>query len=293
MSNIGELLRRYQARLALVSGMTAADARFEVHLLMARVLQVNRAWLAAHGDEQCAPAALAQYQDWLERRLQGEPIAYIFGEKEFFGLLLAVNADVLIPRPETELLVELALARMPVGRMLRVLDLGTGSGAIALSLAKIRPDTQLLAVDASAEALQVARDNARRLQLPNVEFVQSDWWRRVPVAPKFDLIVSNPPYIAAGDPHLQQGDLRYEPPHALLAGAEGLDDLQVIIAAAPYYLAAGGSLLLEHGYEQGGIVLSLLERAGFSAVVTHRDLAGQERVSVGMATTNRPADAAP
>ncbi|MHB1677493.1 MAG: peptide chain release factor N(5)-glutamine methyltransferase [Sulfuriferula sp.] len=281
MSSISQVLRQDQARLVRISGMASADARFEVHLLMAQALQVNRAWLLAHGDEMLPVAALASYQNWLEQRLQGEPIAYILGKKEFYGQLLTVNSAVLIPRPETELLVDLALACMPSAQRLNVLDLGTGSGAIALALAKWRPEAQLLAVDASTAALQVAQANAQDLQLDNIQFMESNWWQYVPVLPKFEVIVSNPPYIAADDRHLQQGDLRFEPLRALAAGATGLDDLQTIIKGAPDYLAAGGWLLLEHGFEQGAEMRKLLNEAGFSEVDTLRDLAGSERVSKG------------
>lgn len=281
MSGISTLLQQDQARLATALGLEIAAARFEVHLLMARALQVNRAWLVAHGDEALSPTVYAQYHSWLARRLQGEPVAYIFGEKEFYGMVLMLTADVLIPRPETELLVELALAHMPITQTLRVLDLGTGSGAIALSLAKLRPQAQLLAVDASAAALRVAQANAQRLQLSNISFVESNWYQQVAAEPKFDLVVSNPPYIAAGDRHLQQGDLRFEPVSALAAGVNGLDDLRAIIDYAPRYLVAGGWLMLEHGFEQAAATRGLLNQAGFSALATHRDLAGMERVSIG------------
>lgn len=281
MSKIGDLLRQDETRLAQISGMSIAEARFEVQLLMAHVLRANRAWLLAHDDDPLPDGAAVNYRGYFERRLNGEPVAYIFGEKEFYGLLLTVNADVLIPRPETELLVDLALECMPTDEPLQALDLGTGSGAIALALAKSRPLWLCLAVDASTAALRVAQANAARLQLRNVRFQESDWWQNVPVASKFNVIVSNPPYIAADDRHLQAGDLRFEPLHALAAGMTGLDDLQTIVRGAPAYLAQGGCLLLEHGYEQGGAVRQLFDAAGFRDVQTHRDLAGCERVSTG------------
>ncbi|HET9113649.1 MAG TPA: peptide chain release factor N(5)-glutamine methyltransferase [Burkholderiales bacterium] len=281
MSRLGDLLRQDETRLAQISGMPIAEARFEAQLLMAHALRVNRAWLLAHDRDPLPDEAAASYRGYLERRLRGEPVAYIFGEKEFYGLLLTVNADVLIPRPETELLVDLALERMPADEPLQALDLGTGSGAIALALAKFRPLGRYLAVDASAAALQVARGNAARLQLRNVHFLESDWWRNVSIASKFNVIVSNPPYIAAGDRHLQAGDLRFEPLHALAAGTTGLDDLQTIVGGARDYLAPGGSLLLEHGYEQGAAVRQLLAAAGFGDIQTHRDPGGRERVTAG------------
>lgn len=281
MSSIGEILQQDQVRLAHASGLSALDARFEAQLLMAQALQVNRAWLIAHSDESPPSAAYVQYQDMLERRMQGEPIAYIFGEKEFYGISLHVTPDVLIPRPETELLVELALAHVPADRPCRVLDLGTGSGAIAISLASLRPQAQIMAADMSLAALQVAEANAQRLGLFNLQFMHSDWWQHIPAAPLFDVIVSNPPYIAVGDAHLQQGDLRFEPITALVADDAGLSDLRRIVGKAPRYLEATGMLLLEHGYDQGMAVRSLLSEAGFDAVVTRRDLAGVERVSMG------------
>lgn len=281
MSSIGEILQHDQIRLAHASGLSALDARFEVQLLLAQALQVNRAWLIAHGDEPPPSAAYAKYQDMLERRMQGEPIAYIFGEKEFYGISLHVTRDVLIPRPETELLVELVLEHIPADKPCRVLDLGTGSGAIAISLASLRPQAQIMAVDMSLAALQVAEANAQRLALSNIQFIHSDWWQHIPATPLFDVIVSNPPYIAADDVHLRQGDLRFEPTTALAAADAGLSDLRRIIDRAPHYLVPGGMLLLEHGYDQGAAVRNLLSEAGFEAVMTCRDLAGVERVGQG------------
>ena len=281
MISISALLQQDQARLACAMGLEIAAARFEVQLLMARALQVNRAWLIAHDDEILPSIAAAQYQAELARRIQGEPIAYIVGEKEFYGLRLMVTDTVLIPRPETELLVDLALGCLPIGQAFKVLDLGTGSGAIALSLAKLRPQAQLLAVDASAAALQVAQANAQHLQLPNIRFLESHWYQQISAGIEFDLIVSNPPYIAAGDRHLQQGDLRFEPETALVAGITGLDDLQAIVASASSYLVDGGWLMLEHGFDQAVAVRTLLHQAGFGKVVTHPDLAGIARVSLG------------
>ncbi len=261
--------------------MSITEARFEVQLLMAHALRSNRAWLLAHTDESLSAGTAAEYGGYLQRRLQGEPMAYIFGEKEFYGLLLTVNADVLIPRPETELLVDLALECMPAAETPHVLDLGTGSGAIVLALAKLRPWSRCLAVDISADALRIAEANAARLQLQNVRFQESDWWKNISLGSKFNVIVSNPPYIAAGDRHLQTGDLRFEPAQALAAGATGLDDLQTIINGAPSYLKKNGWLLLEHGFDQGNAVRQLFAAAGFKEIQTLRDLAGCERVSTG------------
>lgn len=281
MSDIAEILQQDQVKLAAMLGLSVMDARFEAQLLLAQALQVNRSWLLAHADEMPPAAAYTRYKHMLERRLQGEPVAYIFGEKEFYGIILSVTPDVLIPRPETELLVELALAHIPVSAPCSVLDLGTGSGAIAITLATLRPHASIIAVDASTAALQVAQANARRLGLTNIQFIHSDWWQHVPATPLFDVIVSNPPYIADADSHLQQGDLRFEPITALAAGATGLKDLVSIVSHAPQHLSATGMLLLEHGYDQGEAVRDLLNGAGFDAVVTHRDLGGAERVSMG------------
>lgn len=281
MYSVAEILRHDKAKLGVALDLSALDARFEAQLLMAQALQVNRAWLIAHGDEAPPLAAFARYQNLLERRLQGEPMAYIFGEKEFYGITLSVNPAVLIPRPETELLVDLVLAQLPINRPCRILDLGTGSGAIAISLASLRPRAQIVAVDNSMAALQVAQANAHRLGLTNLDFICSDWWQAVPPTPLFDIIVSNPPYIARQDPHLQQGDLRFEPVTALAAEEQGLADLRNIISLAPHYLTKSGMLWLEHGYDQGERVRKLLIETGFDSVTTHLDLGGMERVSEG------------
>lgn len=281
MLAIAEILQRDQVQLVAMLGLPTSEARFEAQLLMATALRVNRAWLLAHGDEMPPDDGYNHYRNWLARRLQGEPVAYIFGEKEFYGISLTVTPDVLIPRPETELLVELALDRIPVATPCRVLDLGTGSGAIAISLASLRPQADIIAVDNSSAALQVAQANAQRLALPNLRFILSDWWQQVPVTPLFNLIISNPPYIANADTHLQQGDLRFEPISALAAGDTGLDDLSTIIRQAGKYLTAKGVLLLEHGYEQGATVRNLLLQNGFEAVQSYHDLGVLERVTVG------------
>jgi release factor glutamine methyltransferase len=267
------------AKLALALDMSIVDARFEVQLLIARILQVNRAWLIAHDNETLSVADHTQYQQFLQRRLQGEPIAYIFGEKEFYGMTFKVTPDVLIPRPDTELLVELALLHIPKNKQLRVLDLGTGSGAIAISIANARPLTQVVAVDKSSAALVIAQTNAVCLGVENVGFVHSDWWQQLPEDHKFDLVVSNPPYIIENDDHLAK--LHFEPISALTAGVTGLDDLRLIIDSAAYFLKAGGHILLEHGYDQADVVQDLLTTAGFENVKSERDLGGIERVTLG------------
>ena len=252
----------------------------EALLLLAHVLGKSAAWLYAHGDARVGDGDARGFNDLVARRQAGEPVAYLTGRRGFWSLDLAVGPGILIPRPETERLVELALDRLPPGRPARLLDLGTGSGAIALALARERPAAQVTATDASAEALEVARRNAVEHDLANVRFAHGDWY--VPVAgERFDLIASNPPYIAAGDAHLAQGDLRFEPASALASGGDGLDALRVIAAGAPAHLAPGGWLLVEHGYAQGAAVRALFARAGLEAVETVRDLEDRDRVTVG------------
>lgn len=252
----------------------ADDARMEAELLIARVLQVTRAQLMA---ETATPDATqwTRIESLAKRRAAGEPMAYVLGECGFWNLTLNVTPAVLIPRPDTETLVEWALEL--VSGAARLADLGTGSGCIALSLAKARPESQVLATDFSAAALAVAQSNAERNEIRNVQFLQGYWLQ--PLTGDFDLIVSNPPYIAEGDAHLPA--LSHEPRSALTSGVDGLDDLREIIATAPAHLAHGGWLLLEHGYDQSEQVRGLLMAAGYQAVQTRRDLGGNERVSGG------------
>ena len=253
---------------------------FEAKLLLAHVLGRDRAWLAAHADE-AVTAEQAKTFDALARRLRdGEPVAYLIGRREFYGLDLAITPDVLIPRPETELLVDLALARLPADREARVLDLGTGSGAVALAIAAARRTARVVGTDISAAALALAAQNAARLGIGNVSFRASDWFATLG-SERFDLIAGNPPYVAAGDPHLNEGDLRHEPPKALTPGADGLNAIRAIVAAAPAHLVSGGWLLLEHGHDQADTVGELFRDAGFADVGAARDLAGILRVSYG------------
>lgn len=253
----------------------------DARALLAHALERSPAWLFAHGNDPIDEQSLQRFETLLARRVQGEPVAYLTGRRAFWSFDLMVSADTLIPRPETELLVELALARLPVGAESRVADLGTGSGAIALALARERPQAQVVAVDVSAGALDVARANARELGLRNVEFRQGDWLQ--PLADEhFDLIVSNPPYIADADPHLDA--LRYEPAPALSSGADGLDAIRIIVQSAPAHLHNGGWLLLEHGWDQGDVVRTLLQAAGFDNVETRRDLEHRDRVTLGRRT---------
>ena len=266
--------------LAAADTLGDEESAREAELLLGHALDRNRAWLYAHADDALDAADAVRFHALLTRRAAGEPIAYLIGRREFWSLGLAVTPDVLIPRPETELLVELALERIAQNVKVDIADLGTGSGAIALALAHERPHARVVATDCSTAALAVARGNAGHLGIANVEFTQGDWCAALG-SRKFDLIVSNPPYIAAGDIHLQQGDLRFEPRAALASGADGLDAIRAIVRASPAYLHAGGWMLVEHGHEQAIAVRDLLEKSGFVEVFTGRDLEGRERVGGG------------
>ena len=252
--------------------------RTDAQVLMGHVLGRDRSWLIAHGDDALSESSSAHFGRLIRRRQAGEPVAYLTGQREFFGHSLTVGPSVLIPRPETELLVEKTLAGLPRGA--QVLELATGSGAVAISIALARPDAFVLATDLSATALAVARTNARRLGA-TVTFAAGDWYGALD-AIEFDRIVVNPPYIAAQDHHLQQGDLRFEPPTALASGADGLEAIRVIIDGAPPRLVPGGCLLIEHGYNQGDAVRALLEAQGLQQVRSWQDLAGHDRVSTGV-----------
>ncbi len=266
--------------IAAAQSLPGPDARHEAELLLAHALQQPRAWLYAHADATVDATASAAFMALMRRRAAGEPVAYLTGMRAFWTLDLEVGPAVLIPRPETECLVELALQRLPEDKAMRVADLGTGSGAIALAIACERPFAQVLATDASAAALAVARGNAARLGLTHIGFARGDWCMALGAA-AFDLIVSNPPYIAAGDPHLAAGDLRFEPVAALVAGDDGLAAIRTIVRDAAFHLRPGGWLLLEHGWEQGAAVRDLLAAAGYVDVASERDLEDRERVSLG------------
>ena len=262
-------------RQAAAAGVDRLDAQLLLLHALARPA-TDRAWLLAHDDEAMAPQAVQAFQACCERRAAGEPLAYIVGSKEFFGLELHVDARVLVPRPDTETVVEWSLEVLADTAAPRVVDLGTGSGAIALAIAHRRADAQVEAVDASADALAVASENARRLSLP-VRFTHGEWLAGC--GGPYDLIVSNPPYVAEGDEHLPA--LRHEPLQALVAGADGLDDIRAIVEQAPRRLASNGWLLLEHGWDQSTAVRGLLQAAGFADVGSRRDLAGIERCTGG------------
>lgn len=258
---------------ALVQAQAAGLARLDAQWLLGHLLSRPRTWLLAHGDEALPAAALAAWPALLARRAGGEPLAYVLGEHEFCGLALKVTPAVLVPRPETELLVQWALERLSGTATPSVIDLGTGSGAIALALLRARPDIDMLATETSADALAVAQGNAQRHGLP-LRLSRGDWWAAAGSA-RFGLAVSNPPYIAAGDPHLPA--LAHEPLLALSSGRDGLDALRHLIAGAPAHLLPGAWLLLEHGHDQADAVHALLRSHGFGAPQTRHDLAGLPR----------------
>ncbi len=278
-STIQSILSRDQTKLESILKLGLASARIEIQCLLEHVLSVNRAYLFAHPEHILNITENNYYLVLLQRRMSGEPIAYILGNREFFGLNLFITHDTLIPRPETELLVELALERSSVSKQL-ILDLGTGSGAIALAIAHYRPEADIFACDFSSSALTVAQSNALRLGITNVHFVESDWFSSF-CGHRFDIIVSNPPYIAIDDPHLSQGDVRYEPNSALVSGKDGLDDISQIILQSGAHLNPGGWLLLEHGYDQAQRVRELLQNSGFESVFSAKDISGIERCSGG------------
>lgn len=264
------------AQLAEISD----TARIDVTALLCHVLEKDRAFLYAWPEQSLTDTQQASFAALLERRRRGEPIAYLIGEREFWSLPLRVSSATLIPRPDTELLVTTALELFSPADAIKMLDLGTGTGAIAIALAAERPEWHVTALDNSDAALAVARSNAEQLDLPQIKFLRSDWFAQVGSG-RFELIVSNPPYIQESDPHLTQGDLRFEPTSALASGTDGLRDLRVIISQAPDHLATMGWLAVEHGYQQGAAVRELFAENGFSAIGTQCDLAGLERVTCG------------
>jgi release factor glutamine methyltransferase len=317
---INQTIQLAQTHLTIYLNLSKDEAKFEVQLLLQHVLKVNHAWLIAHTLDTVQDDIYRNFEALLKRRLNGEPIAYILGYREFFGLQLKVTADTLIPRPDTETLVEAALAKIPQivrqaqnerdlqtnheanlqplleqdllvparpelvkgcsNERFRILDLGTGSGAIALAIAKHSQNAQITAVDASQAALSIAIENAQHLNIKNVHFVLSNWFNALNDE-KFDVIVSNPPYIEADDGHLTQGDLRFEPQSALASGADGFDDIRIIINHSPNYLKSNGWLMLEHGYNQAEYVAELLAQNGFHQISHVKDLAGISRVTIG------------
>ncbi len=277
--------------LGAAARLNSEEAGYEAQLLLQAVLGVNRAWIISHANDVLETLSNIAFEALINRRLNGEPVAYILGHREFYGLDLLVTPDTLIPRPDTETLVEAVLAKIPVAypanslyEEISVLDLGTGSGAIALAIAKNRPEVLLTAVDASIGALEVAKKNAQNLAISNVQFVLSHWFDGLADenngCAKFDIIVSNPPYIEQSDIHLSQGDLRFEPISALASGKDGLDDIRQIIDSCLIHLKPQGWLMLEHGYNQAELVADLMAETGLTCISTIKDLGGNDRVTI-------------
>lgn len=277
MTAIADLLAFAAARLSVTSDTPRLDAEVLLTVATGKTRTYFHTWPENHP----SPEQQALFQALLERRLEGHPIAYLTGCREFWSREFLVSPDVLIPRPETELLVDLVLQRMAKKPAVRIADLGTGSGILAITLALELPKASVTALDVSSAALRLAEQNARRLGANTVRFLASDWFAALPADERFDVIVSNPPYIAANDPHLRRGDLRFEPLAALASGLDGLDAIRTIINQAPKFLAAGGWLLVEHGYEQAQVVQVLLAEAGFGKIESFHDLQGHRRVSGG------------
>jgi release factor glutamine methyltransferase len=279
--SINDLLVDASAQLKHSSDTPALDAQ----VLLAHTLDHTRTWLMAHATELLSNNKLETFRHLIEQRSAGTPIAHLTGLQEFWSLPLQVTGDTLIPRPETELLVELALERIPIKAPCTVADIGTGSGAIALAIASEREHCQIVATDISAAALEIARNNATTNGLRNVSFCIGANLEPVE-GRQFDLIVSNPPYIASDDPHLLQGDVRFEPRTALVAGEDGLDVIRALVRHGAGYLKPDGWLIIEHGYDQEHAIVSLFEQAGFTSIECYRDLAGQPRVTIGQVTSS-------
>lgn len=278
MTSISEALTLAAQRL---HGLQDSDGSLEAQLLLAHTLERDRSWLYAWPEYELSGDQEQSYFKLLNLRVKGVPIAYITGEREFWSLPFKVTSDTLIPRPETELIVSTTLQLADKHQSVSLLDLGTGCGAIAIALASERPSWSITATDGSGEALAVAETNAGRLGTSNIRFIQGNWFDPLERNGKFHLIVSNPPYVAEKDAHLQRGDLRYEPPGALGSGSDGLHDLRQIIAAAPAWLHIDGWLLVEHGMDQGAPVRELFQDAGFCEVSSKKDMAHLERMTMG------------
>jgi release factor glutamine methyltransferase len=276
MASISKLLS-LSAQLESISDTPQLDCE----LLLCHVIDKDRTWLQTWPDNQVSPTHQTLFKSLLDQRTKGTPIAYITGSRGFWSMDLNVSSDTLIPRPETELLVEIAL-KLGLPSQACGLDLGTGSGAIALALASERSDMQWFAVDAQLGAVELAQDNCNQQQLSNISIFQSNWFDAIKQQDnKFDLIVSNPPYIAKDDPHLSQGDVRFEPKTALVSGVDGLDDIKVIVSQSSMYLNTNGWLVLEHGYNQGKAVRDLMLLAGFTKVTTKQDYNNLDRITLG------------
>lgn len=276
MQTIQSALAEATALLKEVSDSAALDAE----VLLCLVLEKDRSYLRAWSEKRLSSTQRLQFQKLLQQRRQGQPIAYLTGTREFWSREFKVTPDVLIPRPDTELLIELSLQLIPRHQPCKIIDLGTGSGAIAVTLAAERPDSEVIATDISSAALKIAKENAALHGITNIRFQQSAWFENIE-KDEFDLVVSNPPYIAADDPHLQQGDLRFEPQHALVAEDNGYKDIFQIAESASHYLKTGGHLLVEHGGEQQEFVQTIFQTFSYQNVQTHKDLAGLPRVTCG------------
>lgn len=260
---------------------TVESPQLEAELLLAHVMDSSRTQLRTWPERVLTEQQLTTYSMLIDKRLHGQPIAYLIGKQGFWSLDLMVTSHTLIPRPETELLVELALDRIPVDCHWRIADLGTGTGAIALALAQERPLCQFLATDKFDDALEVARENARENNITNIQFIKSNWFEKLLTHPPFHMIVSNPPYIPQADPHLQQGDVRFEPDSALVSGVSGLDDIASIIQQSTAHLKKDAWLLIEHGYDQSEAVVNLMQTSLFHSISDINDLNQQPRVIMG------------
>jgi len=272
---IKEALKHASSKL-----LDSDTSELDSEVLLAFLLKKNRSYLRAWPDLNLSSEELDTYQQLIEQRKSGQPIAYLTGEREFWSRSFIVSPDVLIPRPDTELLIDIAQQKFTASQAFSILDLGTGSGAIAITLALEFPNASVTAVDSSLKALAIANKNGQRLNAHKVKFIHSDWFEQVPIQ-TFDLIVSNPPYICQTDPHLLDGDVRFEPNSALIAMDEGLLDIKNIISNAPEYLKPNGILLFEHGYQQGALVKSLLELPGFKSIEQFQDIQGHTRATLG------------
>ena len=277
LASIEQLLRQASAQLD-----ASPSARLDAEILFCHVLGIDRSHCHAWPEKNVATEDEQRFLELIQERQQGVPIAYLTGEKEFWSLTLHVKRGVLIPRPETELLVEQALTLIPADKAMHIADLGTGTGAIAIAIASERPHCKVSACDLNSDTLELASSNAKRLGIENIHFIQSDWCSAL-ADNSLDIILSNPPYIAARDPHLSQGDVRFEPETALVSGSDGLDDIRQIVQQCRRILKKDGQLFLEHGYDQENAVQQIFRDNSYSDIATHKDLGGLARVSRGVA----------
>jgi len=275
MATISELLQKAEQRIN-----PSDTARLDAEILLCDVMQFNRSKIYAHPQQLIPDDKSVLFKSLIEQRRQGHPIAHLTGKKEFWSLELAISKETLIPRPETECLVETALRMIPDEVSFSILDLGTGSGAVAIAIASERPNSKIVATDINSDALDLAKENANTHQLNNIQFLFSDWYKSIP-SQSFDLIVSNPPYIKQNDEHLSQGDVRFEPELALAAGADGMQAINMILENAKRYLASDAYLLIEHGYDQKSLVQDAFLKRDFRQVKTFQDLSGQDRITHG------------